>query len=305
MIDDPSDQGASNIPSVEEMVARIQVNGMIADKVRGLLVESARLVARDFSSLAKQDWPALDASAFVDDRDVPLDERYGTVADLVRDEARLDLHTVADTLRGYAALVETQSSFVGAVAVGRAVYESSIWASSVMDPAVTSEVRAQRALTRRLARLHATRRHTTLLDATVDPNLEASEEIEHILALVETRSWRRIRGQYAPSIGSKLSIEKLAPTLPGALGVEDYAWGSSSSMIHGEQPSLAQNWITFAFEQVPAWLTGPWTAGVPYGSRIALATTSEYLGVVVGHPAWEMLHKTWDIACSQPGGWRI
>ena len=75
-------------------------------------------------------------------------------------------------------------------------------------------------------------------------------------------------------------------------------------MIHGEQPSLAQNWITVAFEHVPAWLTGVWTSGVPFGTRIGLATTSGYLGVDVGYPAWEMLHKTWDMACSQPGGWR-
>lgn len=133
MGDEASEQGDSDIPSVEVMFARIQANGMIADKVRGLLVEAARLVARDFSSLAKEDWPDLDGSTYVGDRDISLDERYGTVAELVRDEARLDLHTVADTLRGYAALVETHSSFVGAVAVGRAVYESSIWASWVMD----------------------------------------------------------------------------------------------------------------------------------------------------------------------------
>jgi hypothetical protein len=308
----PEELTDSEIPSVEEMFARIQANGMIADKVRGLLVASARLVARDFSSLAKEDWPPMDGSAYAGDREVVLDERYGSVADLVRNEARLDLHTVADTLSGYAALVETQSSFVGAVAVGRAVYESSIWASSVMDPAVGADVRAQRALTRRLARLHATRRHKVLLGpvAGTDTDPEQGhdpdrEEIEHILALVEARKWKVIKGQYAPSIGTKLSIEKLAPTLPGTMGVEDYAWGSSSSMIHGEQPGLAQSWITFGFDQVPAWLTGVWTSGVPFGTRIGLATTSGYLGVDVGYPAWEMLHKTWDIACSQPGGWRF
>ena len=234
-----------------------------------------------------------------------LDDRYGLVADLARDEARLDLHTVADTLRGYAALIETQSSFVGAVACGRAVYESCVWASSVLDPNLTPNTRAQRALTRRLARLHATQRHTTLLDAAAEPDTAAREEIDHILALAEERNWSTIKGKYGPSIGTRLSVDKLAPTLPGATGVEGYAWGSASALIHGEQPTLAQSWIALSFERVPAWLTGMWTPSVPFGTRIALVTVSEYLGEIVGNEEWELLHRTWDTACSQPGGWRF
>ena len=61
----PEELTDSEIPSVEEMFARIQANGMIADKVRGLLVASARLVARDFSSLAKEDWPPIDRKSVV------------------------------------------------------------------------------------------------------------------------------------------------------------------------------------------------------------------------------------------------
>lgn len=304
--DDASGSDADASAWAEDFLDRLEANGRIADEVRRLLVQSARLVVHEFNTLAGDDgWPQLPMTPYADDRETPLDDRYGTVADLVRDEARLDLHTVADTLRGYAALIETQSSFVGAVACGRAVYESSIWAASVLDPSLTPEERAGRALTRRLARLHATQRHTTLLDPKAEPDVAAAEEIKHILGLAETRGWTIIKGKYAPSIGTRLSVDHLAPTLPGALGAEGYAWGSASALIHGEQPTLAQSWISFSFDRIPAWLTGMWTPSVPFGTRIALMTASEYLGEVAGHEAWNLLHSTWDTACSQLSGWRF
>lgn len=301
--DDPD---ADATARAKDFLDRLEANGRIADEVRRLLVQSARLVVHEFNILAGEDhWPHLPTTPHYDDRETPVDERYGTVADLVRDEARLDLHTVADTLRGYAALVETQSSFVGAVACGRAVYESSIWAASVLDPALAPEQRAWRALTRRLARLHATQRHITLLEADADPDPAAAEEIEHILDLAKSRDWTILKNKYAPSIGTRLSVDQLAPTLPGALGVEGYAWSSASALIHGEQPTLAQSWISFSFDRIPAWLTGMWTPSVPLGTRIALMTASEYLGEVAGDEAWNLLHRTWDTACSQMSGWRV
>ena len=290
----------------EDFLDRLEENGRIADQVRALLVQSARLVAETFTNLAKSDdWPELDGQAYKADVSTPLDDRYGSVGTLVRDEARLDLHTVADTLRGYAALIEAQASFVGAVACGRAVYESSVWAASVLDTGLTPDGRAQRALTRRLGRLHASLRHVTLLDPEAEADGTAQEEIDHILALATTKDWPILQGRYAPSVGTRLSVDKLAPTLPGAVGAEAYAWGAASSLIHGEQPDLAQSWITFSFERVPAWLTGIWTPGVIFGTRIALASGSQYLGQDIGGEAWTLLHRTWDTACSQPGGWRF
>lgn len=290
---------------INNFLDRLEEDGRVADRVRELLVQSTRLVVGEFSRLAKDDWPDIPGTPYAADQSTPLDERYGSVADLVRDEARLDLHTVADTLRGYAGLIETQSSFVGAVACGRAVYESSIWAACVLDSDLTPVVRAQRALTRRLARLHATQRHATLLNTAAEPDAEATEEIEHILDLARERNWTVVNGKYSPSVGTRLSVDKLAPTLPGALGVEGYAWGSASALIHGEQPTLAQNWISFPFDRIPAWLTGMWTPSVPFGTRIALVTVSEYLGEVVGDEQWNLLHRTWDTACSQLSGWRF
>ncbi|TGN65041.1 hypothetical protein EXE59_14500 [Nocardioides eburneiflavus] len=305
MTSDSEGPDSADTARAQDFLDRLELNGRIADQVRELLVQSARLVAEEFTNLATTDWPEHAQAAHAADRSSTLDERYGTVSDLIRDEARLDLHTVSDTLRGYAALIETQSSFVGAVACGRAVYESSVWAASVLDGSIGPEVRSQRALTRRLARLHATQRHVTLLDPTSEPDAAACEESDYILALARSRGWKVIDGRFAPSIGTRLSVEKLAPTLPGAVGVEGYAWGAASSLIHGEQPTLAQSWISFSFDRIPAWLTGAWTPSVPFGTRIAFATVSDYIGEEVGHEAWELLHRTWDTARSQPAGWRF
>lgn len=278
-------------------------NGCIADEARHALSLAAKILSQGIFALSVDSWPESKNSPYTQDLSISVDLNLDVVGVLVHREATLDLAAAADALRGWTALIHTQSSFVGAVALARSVYESCVLAAAVTDSTLTPEQRAQRALTRRLARLHATIRLNESVNLSTDPTV--TEEIAQILVAARDKKWPVRQGQrQVEYLGERFSVDGLTRVGIGTPELAAHAWNASSALIHGEHPVDAHSSIRFDWDQVPSYLPALWSSGVPAGTEHVLKTISSYIDFDVLHNEWEATANAWDRVCSQMTGWR-
>ncbi|WP_185994237.1 hypothetical protein [Nocardioides campestrisoli] len=289
--------------SLEDFVADTQRSGRLAAEAREELALAAHVLSRGIFRLSNEQWPQDRQVVYQEDLAHTLDDAMELVGELIYREASLDLAAAADSLRGWAALIATQSSFVGAAAVSRAVYESCVLTAAVCDPTLTVEIRAQRALTRRLSRLHASVRFADIVNSGDTKEFQA--EIDRILGIATEKGWSVRRARFGVHyLGERFSVEGLTEEGIGTTGLGEHAWRATSSLVHGEHPEIAQTWIRFDWKQVPSYLPALWSTGVIAGTEHALRTVSEYVGASVLQAEWTEMSRAWDRVCSQLSGWR-
>lgn len=287
--------GAWTEQKIVEMFARVQEGKRYQRERRERVAETVETMADGIGKLgASEKWESTAArsAARLDQRAlaVNLDDRVMPVVQLLREEAAVNILSAADQLRGFATLLRAETSLMGAVSVARGVFEACLWAAAVLDPAVDSDTRVQRALTRRLARIRAGMRLTQVLndvgekrEPTVAPDHEEvlpERQIEHIKEYAESRGWAFKKGRRAPYIEDQLSIDWLAENLEGRIGLEQYAWTTGSSMAHGEHAADTAGWMKLSQDigSAPSWLILLWSTGAWAGPRLLLATVSDYTG---------------------------
>ncbi|MEV2259230.1 hypothetical protein AB0J13_11285 [Streptomyces anulatus] len=255
-------------------------------------------IAAGFTQLGLKPWKPDRGSPAHDDAEAPevrLGDRAAPVAKILKYESAVNILSAADQLRGFAVLLRAETSLMGAVSVARGVFEACLWATAVVDPTITTDERLQRALTRRLARLSAGIRlnnmlgggvtdHERSIDGDGDDehgsNRDPAQDIDDIVMYAKNRGWSVQKGQRAPTIGTRLSIDWLSENLERRIGVEGYAWTSGSSMAHGEHAADTASWIELSQDigTAPAWLIQLWSTGAWAGPRLFLETFAGYTG---------------------------
>jgi hypothetical protein len=288
-------------------ISKVREAGKQMDERRDEFAQTVEELAAGMKRFAAMAWlPKRDSPAWADLKapDLLLGAESDAVLDVVRGEVNVNLLSTADQLRGFAALVRAEVSVMGGVIVARGVFEACVFASALIDPTVDSEVRIQRALTRRLARLSAGIRiggalggsHALLAEDKAEADADA--EIRRIVGFAQGRGWKVRKGRRADEIGAPLTIDWLVENLEHRVGIGRYAWTSSSSMAHGEHAADTAQWIEMSsdFERSPAWLTALWSTGIWAGPHLFLKSREAYMGraelvdeFVAVRDAWEAI----------------
>lgn len=301
-----------------EMIERLHRGSQEAQQRRDELAAVIDELADGFTQLGMKPWKSARKSASRADAaapDVVLGDRTESVAKILRYESAVNILSAADQLRGFAVLLRSEASLMGAVSVARGVFEACLWATSVIDPTITTDERLQRALTRRLARLSAGIRLAAMLGGDVtDADLviedddeqddddhgtrrDPASDIDDIVAYAKSRGWPVKKGRRACEI-TPLSIDWLTENLERGIGIENYAWTSGSSMAHGEHAADTVSWVELSQDigKAPAWLIRMWSTGVWAGPRLFLATFESYTGRTSLGREYQRFEKLfWDV----------
>jgi hypothetical protein len=263
-----------------------------ADQRRRLFVEQCEVMAGRLWKLGTTDWPVRPSSIRETDggSDIQIGESSATAAELVKTEVSVHLRSAADHLRGFAAIVDAQTSFVGGVTVGRGFFEACVWTLALVDHRLTSEQRAQRALTRRLSRLSSTIRlgkHQEELFETPPGEREEKDpalEVSSILATARERQWEAGRSRFGHWVGTPLSVDGLIrdmETLEGS--ASQYVWVKGSSTSHAEHAADVMGWMDLVVHDdrgtTPGWLTVLHSPGVLIGLTMVCDQVGRYVNV--------------------------
>lgn len=291
-----------------DMLDQLETSGNRMAQRRAAFVLQCECLAEGLRSVSAAEWPAVGGTAHADDiaaTSIRIAGVEESVAELIRYEVGVHLRSAADHLRGFASLIEAQSSFLGGVTVGRGYFEACVWTAGLVDDQLTADQRAQRGLTRRLARLSATSRvrnqQANLFNnvSTGQPGEEdPAAATQSILDYAAERQWKVIPGRFAPAIGTKLSIEGLIKEMPGDRGkAGTYSWTKGSSVNHVEHSADVMTWLDLFVDignkNPPGWLTVLHSPGVLIGTILMLDSFGRYLGRTVLDGQRASIVETW------------
>lgn len=277
-------------PEILALVLKVEQEAREAGERRDTLAAAIEVIAEQFAVLAERRdvWPVADDSpASFDNRIalIPVGNGDESLSEVIRSEITINLLAATDQLRGLSVLIRAERSMIGAGVLARGVFESSVWAAALMDPAIDPVDRLKRALTRRVARLSAGIRIDGFLgdDPVRSQNTDAAQQqIEKIVLLAEALGWKVTRRKRGIEFDEPLTVNWLIENLNTTMGLEGYSWTTGSALAHGEH--AAQTASAVAMFQgagfVPAWRIRFESTGAWAGVRLLLATFARYTGHV-------------------------